>query len=255
MTRIFTILAAALLTAVGAFASEPTGGKRQAAPAASAPFSFTGFYLGALAGMAMDGGSEYTYTVAGNYEPAGRPRPTDLDDDILYGGFAGYQFQLPIGIVVGAEAAVIAGKMRGVLKENPPPAGNDYQTKTDGDLIYMATGRIGYAYDRLHVYGKAGWAWTETDFEATFYNRDGPMGSNGSQVKIANKFEWDGFVWGAGAEFAITPNLILGVEYMRMDFGSSDEVTLRTTNSGITQEKLKANHEVDTLMARLSVKF
>ena len=40
-----------------------------------------------------------------------------------------------------------------------------------------------------------------------------------------------------------------------MDFGTSDVVTLTTTNSGILTEKLKASHEVDSVMGRLNFKF
>ena len=48
---------------------------------------------------------------------------------------------------------------------------------------------------------------------------------------------------------------LTNVEWQRMDFGTSDVVTLTTTNSGILTEKLKASHEVDSVMGRLNFKF
>ena len=93
------------------------------------------------------------------------------------------------------------------------------------------------------------------DFQATFHNRDGPMGSNGSVVKIANTFNVDTPVFGGGLEFALSDRITLGVEYLRLDFGTSGEVTPATTNSGIKTEKLVASHEIDTVTARLNVRF
>ena len=244
MTRILLAIAALAMGLGVAQADGPHQGR----------FNWSGLYLGANIGTVTDGGSTYTYTVAGNFEPAGRPRPNDMDG-MLYGAQIGYQYQLPVGLVVGVEAAALFGNTDALLLENPAPTGNDYRTTTDGGPIYIVAGRLGFALDRLLLYAKGGWAWTETDFQATFYNRDGPMGSNGSQVKIANTFEWDGFVWGAGAEFALARNITVGVEYMRMDFGTSDVVTLKTTNSGITQEKLRASHEIETVTARLNYRF
>ena len=57
------------------------------------------------------------------------------------------------------------------------------------------------------------------------------------------------------AELALHRNVTLGVEWQRIDFGTSDVVTLKTTNSGILTEKLKADDSVDALTARLNFKF
>jgi opacity protein-like surface antigen len=65
----------------------------------------------------------------------------------------------------------------------------------------------------------------------------------------------DGPVNGLGAEYAFTKNVTLGLEWRRIDFGTSDVVTLKTTNSGILTEKLKADHSVDALTAWLNFKF
>jgi hypothetical protein len=43
--------------------------------------------------------------------------------------------------------------------------------------------------------------------------------------------------------------------WQRIDFGTSDVVTLKTTKSGILNEKLKADDSVDVLTARLNFKF
>jgi outer membrane immunogenic protein len=220
---------------------------------ADEPFNWTGFYMGAHAGGPTDASTVYTYTVAGNFEPAGRPRPTE-PDGYLFGVQTGYLWQLGPA-VFGIEGSGSYPAMRGTLKENPPPAGNDYQTHTDVSAILIAAGRLGLAWDRLLLYGKAGYGWSRFNFDASFFNRDGPGGTNGSQVRINHTFDASAPVYGAGIEYALGPHVILGVEYLRMDFGTSDVVTLNTVNSGILTEKLKASHEIDTLSARLNFKF
>jgi outer membrane immunogenic protein len=215
------------------------------------PFSWTGFYVGAHLGAVLNGDSVYTYTKDGNFEPKDRPRPVDVDG-ALPGLQVGYMHQFG-AVVVGGELSGSWGRADGLLLENPCPCpgGNDYRTTTEQGALYMATGRIGFAMDRVLLYAKGGWAWTETDFQATFQS---PPGSN-TLTSIKNTFNWDGFVWGAGIEMALSRNITFGVEYMRVDFGSSGVVTLPVTNSGITTETLRATYEIDTLTARLNYKF
>jgi outer membrane immunogenic protein len=231
-----------------------------AATAASAQqtYNWSGLYAGIHAGATADASTVYTYTVAGNFEPADRPRPTE-PEGLFLGGHVGYLYQFG-SLVAGVEAGATQTALHGVLKENPPPTGNDYQTRTDTGPLYMVTGRLGVAWDRLLMYGKAGWAWTDYDFEATFFNKDGPLdkngiATNGSQVRIANSFSADAPVWGLGAEYALARHVTVGIEYMRMDFGTSDVTTLTTTNSGIKTEKIRASHEIDTVTARVNFRF
>lgn len=216
--------------------------------------NWTGLYLGGHAGIIVDGGADYTYTEAGNFEPADRPRPNDLSDEAVFGFHAGYLHQFG-QIVTGIEASATLSNADGVLAENPPPDGNDYQTKTEAGNLYAVTGRLGFALDRLMIYGKAGYAWTDVDFDASFFNKDGPEGSNGSAVSISNSFDFDGPVIGAGLEHAIAQNITIGVEYLHYDFGTSGVATLDTTNSGIMTEKVKADYDLDTVTARLNFKL
>ena len=201
----------------------------------------------------MDGGSVYTYDVSGNFEPAGRPRPTDMDG-WLGGAHAVYLYQMGF-VVLGAEASASWWDFTGSLLENPPPKGNDYHTSTEGQGLYSLSGRVGLAYNRWMLYGKGGYAWQDLDFKATFFNKDGPEGSNGSQVKISNTFAMSGLLYGGGVEVALTDRITFGVEYVRYDFNNSGVAVLPTTNSGITTEKLHAGYEIDTLTARLNFKF
>lgn len=230
------------LTATAALADEPK------------PFNWSGFYAGAQIGTTVSGGSVFTYTEAGNFEPADRPRPVDMDGEILGGLHAGYLHQMG-QLVVGIEGGAMIGGQSGKLSENPPPEGNDYQTTAEGGPIWVLTGRLGFAMDRALIYGKAGYALSDVVFNASFHNKDGEDGANGSVVAISHSYAMAGPVYGAGIEYAINDRISLGVEYLRFDFGPSGVADLATTNSGITSEKVRADHAIDTVAARLNFKF
>ena len=67
---------------------------------------------------------------------------------------------------------------------------------------WLASGRLrgGFAIDRLLVYGTGGVAGSDADF---------------------------GWVFGGGAEFALTESVSLGAEYLHYDFGSDDADVIR----------------------------
>lgn len=218
------------------------------------PFNWTGFYVGADLGTTVSGGSVFTYTESGNFEPAGRPRPVDADGEYFGGVHVGYLHQMG-QFVIGAEGGVILGGRSGILSENPPPDGNDYNTLASGGPVWMLAARLGFALDRALIYGKAGYAMSDVDFSASFFNKDGEDGANGSKVAISHSFGMSGPVYGGGIEYALTDRITIGVEYLRFDFGTSGVVELNTTNSGITTEKLEASHAIDTVAARLNFKF
>jgi outer membrane immunogenic protein len=211
--------------------------------------NWTGFYVGGHAGVIVDGGATYTYTTqpASNFEPPNRPRPTDMEDEAIYGIQGGYLHQFG-WLVAGVEGSISFGDAEGILRENPPP-GNDYVTKTEMNEIYAISGRLGVAHDRFFVYGKVGYAWTEFDFSAQFNNFGPP-----SVTRISNTFETEGAVYGGGVEFALTEHVTIGAEDLRYDFGS-EGATLVATNTGINPETLNADFEIDVVQARLNFKF
>ncbi len=209
------------------------------------PFSWTGFYGGVHAGYAFNGDAVYTYTVAGNFEPANRPRPTELDG-FIGGGQLGYNWQFG-RTVLGVEASLSGSDLQDTLLENPLPGGNDYRTNSKINYLASLTGRLGYAFDRTLVYAKGGIAFTTIEFDASFI-------SGGGRTSISNDFDRTGWVAGVGVEHAFTRNWSFAVEYTHIDFGS-EHVTLPVTNSGITTEQLNGDFKIDTITARLNYKF
>jgi outer membrane immunogenic protein len=215
------------------------------AAAANGSGKWTGFYIGGHAGYAFNGDAVYTYTEAGNFEPADRPRPTELEGAIG-GAQLGFNYQMG-GLVLGIDGTYSAADLNDTLLENPLPAGNDYRTNSSVDYLATVTGRAGLALDYVLLYAKGGVAFTTVEFDASFISGD-------SRTSIKNDFDRTGWVAGIGMEVALTRNWTVGIEYAHMDFGT-ENVTLPVTNSGITQEKLDLDFAIDTVTARVSYKF
>jgi outer membrane immunogenic protein len=86
------------------------------------------------------------------------------------------------------------------------------------NMLSSVTGRFGYALDRWLVYGKGGVAWT--------HNR-----LNFSDLSIVGETR-DGWVVGAGLEYAITNHVSMFFEYDFYDFGTRT-VGFNTTRGSV----------------------
>jgi len=150
----------------------------------------------------------------------------------LLGGQIGYNYQLKNNWVLGIEGDASWSSLKGSNKD--PSFSTINQTQTD--FIGTLAGRVGYAWDRLLVYGKGGGAWANNKYSVisttTFTVGNGSpapvsvypgMLTDGATV---NRF---GYMLGAGIEYALTPQWSVKAEYQYLNFG-----TQRTTLSTAT---------------------
>jgi outer membrane immunogenic protein len=116
------------------------------------PYNWTGFYIGGNLGYGFGSGSfSDTAVPASNFT-------TTSNNGFLGGGQLGVNYEFWGGVVVGAEA----------MFDWAPNNGNTF-TGTNGGTIATATinnrwlttatGKLGYAWDRVMLYGKGGGAW------------------------------------------------------------------------------------------------
>jgi outer membrane immunogenic protein len=122
--------------------------------AAMPAYDWTGFYLGGNLG-ATNGTSSFSDTLA----PARTTFSSSNPASFLGGGQLGVNYEFQSGLVIGAEAmfdwlpntstAFTAANLR---------AGTATGT-INNRWITMATGKVGFAWDRLFGYGKVGGAW------------------------------------------------------------------------------------------------
>lgn len=184
-----------------------------AAPVYMPPaFTWTGFYVGANAGYGW-----------GNVNANGFANVGDLDG-FVGGGQIGYNYQMG-QFVLGLEADLQAADLS---------SGNNLglvRVKTD----YFGTvrARVGVAFDRFMPYITGGWAYgnVKTSIPALAFSSD--------------RSHTGGYAVGGGLEYAITNNLIAGVEYLYVDLGEKSILNTGT----------KVGTDFSVVRARLSYKF
>ncbi len=264
LKKLLQIAASGCLVAGAASAADLS--LRAAPPAFTAipVFAWTGFYAGTLTGYGFS--DRQTIRTTGNNDGSGGLTNTQLnvaqgrrppfirseqEGLTSLGVNVGYDYQLRpgAGLVIGAAtdfALTNLDRRRGYAS----PAQAAYGFNPDGDdrgerqalsnfrqrLGYFGTvrGRVGYAFDRLLVYGTGGFAYGEVDYRAAF------LRTTDLAVAYAGRFNRieTGYVYGGGVEYALPTDSflsklnvlsLLGIqsaavtvkaEYLRYDLGS-----------------------------------
>jgi opacity protein-like surface antigen len=236
------------LRAVGIFKAK--------APLAAPLYDWTGFYAGAFTGAGW-GSNDWSFPALGTNA---NPRMAGM----LGGGDIGYNKQFG-SWVLGVEGDVAATNAKGGV--GCIPNGFDINVNSNGlpvqncnnDLRWVATAtaKVGYAWDRVLVYGKAGGAWTDNQLNAScngdaFFPQGGCVPSNILQTGIPGVQNATGstsqFGWtvGAGFELVLTPSWSAKAEYDYMNFGSKNVVlsdaTLVNFKQDFNQVKVGLNY-------------
>ncbi len=167
-------------------------------PVANTGADWGGFYLGATYGMGLGGDMEYVTggAVQGTFD--------DLESGSNYGAFAGYNIQRN-NLVFGGEIAYSQVDTPGY-----GPIGFPAET-----FNYFVDGkaRVGYAMNKVLVYGFAGY--TVSQFE---------LG--------ANTWATNGFNYGAGVDIMLGEHMFMGAEYIGRNLSgeTSNAGQIQTTN-------------------------
>jgi outer membrane immunogenic protein len=164
-----------------------------------ATYDWSGFYVGAWAGLAcLDGRGSLT----DNITPSGPWANGGCG--IKGGGLAGYNFQME-DIVFGAEADL--GTTGDIVRNTE--AGADFRF----NMNYLATvrGRVGWAVDDTLFYVTGGGAYAQGEL-------NGIVAATPSHLK-ADQFGW---TVGAGIEHAMTDRLRLRLEYDYTQFPTTN---------------------------------
>ncbi|WP_353184340.1 outer membrane protein [Bosea sp. (in: a-proteobacteria)] len=209
-----SVAALGLIAAGAASAADlPSRKGPVAAPVYIPPvFTWTGFYVGANAGYGW-----------GNVNNSFGVSVGDLDG-FVGGGQIGYNYQIG-QFVLGLEADIQGADLS---------SGNNLGlvgVKTD----YFGTvrARVGVAFDRFMPYITGGWAYgnVKTSIPSIGYSSD--------------RSHTGGWALGGGLEYAVTNNLIAGVEYLYVDLGEKNILGAGT----------KVGTDFSVVRARLSYKF
>jgi outer membrane immunogenic protein len=184
------------------------------APVYAPVFTWTGFYVGANAGYGW-----------GNVNANGLANVGDLDG-FVGGGQVGYNYQMG-QFVLGLEADLQGADL----------SSGDNLGLVNVKTEYFGTvrARVGVAFDRFMPYITGGWAYgnVKSSIPAIGFSSD--------------RSHTGGFAVGGGLEYAVTNNIIAGVEYLYVDLGEKSIVT------AVGSDKVGTDFSV--VRARLSYKF
>lgn len=179
---------AALSISTAALAADAVYEAPAEPPAAVEPaaFSWAGGYLGAHGGYGFGNGD-----IEGVVE--------ESFDGARFGGFAGYNWQMSGGFVVGLEGDVnYDWNEENVL-------GSPLEGKSG--LNWSARARAGYAMDRALFFAAAGYTGTNVEANVGSFSADDTL---------------HGWTVGGGVDYALTDRMFTRVEYRYNDFGSGN---------------------------------
>lgn len=219
----------------------PAKAEPAAAVTPPASISWTGCYVGPHIGGGWGGAhwSDPAGFPLANGSPLFGTSPFFLDQQIsgiMAGGQVGCRVQFLPNWVAGIDGDLSGTKIRRTDDQTifvtPPGVGIPTRLQTETTWMASATGNIGYAFDRLLLYGKGGAAWAHSRYEVAAT----PAVFPGSDF-TANEIR-SGWVVGAGIEYALTNHVSAKLEYDYYDFGSRNTAFLSPTSPAASSQNI-----------------
>lgn len=249
-------LAASMVPSLAADFADPPP-----APVASAAFVWQGPYVGATVGVALNnanispkvGGEFLSYDPA-NYIPTYNTPWANQETSFAAGFSAGYNWQFD-SLVVGVEGDF---NWRGAEKNGSDvtpgrvtPGSFIYKDfSTSGDWFGTVRARLGFAADRLLVYGTGGFAFGDSSasvqYNTTLYQFTGSESATRT-----------GYAVGGGAEYAVAPNWTLKAEYLYVDLGTVDSAMTNGATNPLQTFTMSSSYSdsFQVLRAGINYKF
>jgi outer membrane immunogenic protein len=231
-----TAILAALATIVSGGTSFAADMPTKAPPLAPATvFNWNGFYVGGYAGLTT-GRDDWFF-------PSARTATSPDTSGALAGGQIGYNYQAG-NWVVGVEGDGAWTNFDG-QSACPNVSAN---CRAEGNWIASVTGRLGYAWSNVLVYGKGGAAWVNEEYFVRFPATPIFDEHTGSQTQL-------GWTVGTGLEFAVSQNWVGRVEYDYINLGSSPTYTFTRINTGAVVELLNTKQDFHVFKLGVSYLF
>ena len=208
-------------------------------------FNWAGFYVGGNVGGASANQqwiNSANTTVFGDLSPGQGFR--QRGSGVIGGGQMGYNWQAG-NYVFGLEGTLVGLGTRGSVFNNVFGVGLDDQFSWRSDWMATVTGRLGYAVSNHLFYVKGGYAGVNNRLSVVDAV---PVTGSGSQTR------WhDGYTVGAGWEYGVTQNWIVGLEYDYAAFGSNTYQLAGGAPGNYTFDAKP--RDIQSAVVRLSYKF
>lgn len=212
----------------------------KAPPITPPAFNWTGLYVGINGGGAW-GQEDWMDNAAGAFGRTLGFRP----DGAVVGGQVGFRWQWN-QLVLGVEGTLDGASLRDTITGAPGTGAAPYTDALQINSLYTATGQVGWAWDRLLIYAKGGWAGATTSAQVTTSPSFG--GASKSQTI-------SGWTVGGGVDYAVWQNLIVGVEYDHFDFNYNPFTAPFSSGGAPWIVTNTSRLTVDQVVARASYKF
>jgi outer membrane immunogenic protein len=171
-------------------------------------YDWTGFYAGGHAGYGW-GSSLWEFPDDSFWNLAPGDRISIDPSGWLAGGQVGFNYQ------TGSWLFGVEGTFSGahISRSVTSPFFPDEDiVRTRINSLYTVAARLGAVWNDLLFYGKAGWAGGEVQLSAVSIFGGGTVWNPAAERR-------SGWVAGAGLEYMLMPNVIVGVEYNYIDLG------------------------------------
>jgi outer membrane immunogenic protein len=143
---------------------------------------------------------------------------TTTPTGVVIGGEIGCDYQFSSNVVIGIEGTASGTTMRGSrivsLHDSPPDVA---LVQANNDFLAGVTGRIGYAFDNVLLYGRGGFAVAGDKYNVSggTVAGSGPFNFQGAD----NRYGW---VAGGGVDWAFSRHWSMNVEYDYYHFGGGN---------------------------------
>lgn len=228
-------LAAMLMANFGVSVAHADGMERQVYnPAIATGYNWSGAYVGGSVGWARTS-TDWTYTHPS--PPTCCASVSDDSNNGIAGVHVGLQHQFG-SFVLGIEGALSGKSMFDAGFEGSAGCiiGDTRGCVTKMGNIATIGGRLGYAMNNTLFFIGGGYARTDIESRLTTFD--------------SGSARHDGWYIGGGLEYALTPNVIVGLEYQHISFDSVEH----QPSSGLANFR-DIDADVDVVRARLSFKF
>jgi len=216
------------------------------APMIPAVYDWSGFYIGVNGGggWAHKCWDIVTNILGAPVVPAVSEGCHDATGAVA-GGQIGYRWQAGAW-VFGLEGQGDWANLRG---SNGPSLfqGGGGSNRTKINALGTFTGQVGYAWNNVLLYVKGGAMVVDDKYE-------GFITATGAVFDRASETRWNGAV-GAGLDFGVTPNVVIGVDYIHGFMGSRTLSFTSTVVPGAFSRADSIRQDVDIVTARISYKF
>ena len=203
------------LVSTGAASAADLGARYTKAPAYAEPlFNWTGFYVGGHVGGAW---TNEQFINTGNGAPFADLSPgqgfRQRNSGVMGGAQIGYNWQAN-NYVFGMEGTISGLDNKGSFTNTVFGVGLDDQFSWRANVLATVVGRAGFAVQNNLFYFKGGYAGVNNRLSVVD-NVANPSTGSGGQTHWHN-----GWTVGAGWEYGVTRNWIVGLEYNYAAFGS-----------------------------------